>query len=157
MIKLVMVGLVGIFGALGGSFFGYDFLLGGGHDAPEEHAAGEDLQQISTELTGVPIVANNAVAGYVVLKVSSVIDASKLPSKEFAIQPFLVDAAFKAAYGFSDNGFSRIRPKDLEVLAGDIVRMANEKLGANIVRSASLEQFNFVAKGEIRGMLMNPK
>ncbi|MFN0192259.1 MAG: hypothetical protein ACKVP5_09835 [Aestuariivirga sp.] len=156
MIKLVMAGVVGIAGALGGSFFGYDLLLAG-PEAHEEQTAGEELQQISTELTGVPIVTNNVVAGYVVLKISSVIDASKLPSKEFVIQPFLVDAAFKAAYAFSDVGFSRIRPKDLEVLAGDIVRMANEKLGANIVRTASLEQFNFVPKGEIRGMLMNPK
>lgn len=151
-----MAGLVGIAGALGGSFLGYDLLLAGSQ-TEEEQPAAEQLQQITTELTGVPIIMNNVVTGYVVLKLSSVIDAARLPTKDFVVQPFLVDAAFRAVYAFSDQGFSRIRPKELENLANDIVRLANEKLGAEVVRNASLEQFNFVTKGEIRGMLMTPQ
>jgi hypothetical protein len=152
----VVAGIVGMAAALSGSVFGYDLLIAGGGSA-EERPVGEVLQQISTELTGVPVISDNAVTGYVVLKVSSVIDAAKLPSKDFLVQPFLADAAFRAVYAFSDHGFSRIRPKDIEVLGADIARMANEKLGVPVVRTASLEQFNFVAKGEIRGMLMTPK
>ena len=128
-----------------------------GQQGQAAQPVGEQLQQISTELTGVPVITNDAVTGYVVLKVSSMIDAAKLPVKELVVQPFLTDAAFRATYAFSEHGFSRIRPKDLETLSDNIVRMANEKMGASVVRTASLEQFNFVAKGEIRGMLMNPK
>lgn len=149
-------GLVGMTAALGGAFFGYDLILAG-NGTVEDQPVGEQLQQVSAELTGVPVIVNNTVAGYVVLKVSSTVDAARLPARDLAVQPYLVDAAFKATYAFADRGFTRIRPKDLEVLSGEIVRMANEKFGSDVVKTASLEQFNFVAKGEIRGMLMNPK
>jgi flagellar basal body-associated protein FliL len=156
MINMVIAGIIGIIAAIAGAEFGYSLLMA---PAPEAHTEEkvERIIQISTELTGVPVIANNLLVGYVVLKVSSEIDAAKLPSEEASAVPYLVDAAFKATYGFSERGFDRVRGKDIERLTQEVRRLANEKFGMEVVRNVNLEQFNFVPKSEIRGNIITTK
>ncbi len=151
---MLATGLVGVFAALIGSKFGFDLLFSQSASLDEE-SHGASLVQVATELTGVPIIEGNSVTGYIVLRVSSVIDQSKLPSKDVVAAPFLLDAAFRATYAFAENGIPRILPGDIENLAENTRTLANKKLGTDAVVSTSLEQFNFVEKSEIRGMVID--
>jgi hypothetical protein len=154
--KLILVGLTGVLAALGGSQFGYDAISA----AQSDHAADKTEQaivQISTELTGVPILNNGEVSGYVVLRISSTIDSMQLPTKDFNVGPFLVDAGFRATFGYTGIPFGRIKPSDIEHLTLKIRTDANAKLGTEAVKQVNIEQFNYVPKAEIRGKILAPK
>ena len=156
MIKMIATGLVGVMAALAGSKFGYNLIFS--HEAvSEEEPHGASIVQVTTELTGVPIIVGNAVAGYVVLRLSSVVDQSKLPSKDVIAVPFLADAAFRATYAFAENGIPHIQPGDIERLTEEVRILANKKIGAEAVMSTNLDQFNYVEKSEIRGMVLDSK
>ncbi len=154
MINMIVAGVLGVFAALVGAQFGYDMILGG--EAAGESGNTEDLTQLTTELTGVPIISNNEVLGYIVLRVSSVIDTTKLPDKDFDAAPFLVDAAFRSTYEFAEHGLTRILPSDLVKLSDEIRKKVNDKMGAEAVHQVNLEQFNFVKKSEVRGQMLEP-
>jgi hypothetical protein len=156
MINVIGAGIIGIIAALAGSQFGYDLLFS--ETSTEKSAeAAEELKQEATELTGVPIILDNKVMGYVVLRVTSVVDVAKLPTKEFSSAPFILDAAFRSTYAFAEHGFSRVRPSDIERLSEQIKKDANSRIGAEAVKSVSLEQFNFVEKSQIRGQIIEPQ
>jgi hypothetical protein len=156
MLKMMVTGLVGVIAALVGAQFGYDILFAK-QPVAKSGEPGEHLVTITTDLTGVPVVFDNAVAGYVVLRISSLVDPAQLPADDASAASFLVDAAFRATYGFSERGFDKMKPQDIKFLTDEIARLANEKLGSTAVHVVNLEQFNFVPKSDIRGKMLEPK
>ena len=153
MVKLIIAGVWGIIAAFCGAYFLHDMVF------PKSTSTADDkhepvIEQVSTELTGVPIVSNNEVQGYIVVRVSSLVDTSLLPSKEVGIIPFLTDAAFRASYEFAQHGFVKIRASDMDTVTKNIKDMTNKKLGKDAVVSVNVEQFNFVRRDEIRGNMM---
>lgn len=151
---MIIAGVIGIVAALAGAQFGYDAFFSKAADK-EGAELTEELMQESTELTGIPIIQDNQVTGYVVLRVTSVVDSAKRPAEDFSFAPFLADAAFRSTYTFAENGFSRVRASDIERLSEQIKNDANKKIGIDAIQSVSLEQFNFVEKSQIRGKILD--
>lgn len=149
MLKLAIVGLIGALSAAGGAVMALTMQQAPATEADQHSAA--VIERVSTELTAVPVVHDGKVTGYLVLKVSSSIDKSLVKNAGDALTPYLSDAAFRAAFDFAAGGVTEIKAKHIEDMSAEIARLANQKLGADAVKSVDLEQFNLVPASKIRG------
>jgi hypothetical protein len=115
------------------------------------------IQQMTTEMTGAPIISDGKVLGYLVFRIRSEVDTSKLPNDKFEVSPILTNAAFQAAYELYQDGFQTIDPHDIEKLTHQIAVKANEKLGPDTVKDVELDQFNYVPMDKVRQNIFSPK
>jgi hypothetical protein len=150
MLKLLSVGLFGILATAGG-FWLDTYMKQKARLADSTKVIEAKLSQVRTEMTGVPVVNDGSVSGYLVFQISSTIDASKLPSPDLDVAPYVLDAAIRASYEGAESGAQKINAKYIKNLADLTREEANKKLGAEIISVVNMEQFNFVPKAEIRG------
>jgi hypothetical protein len=154
MLKLVAVGIVGILSAFGGAAFA---LMQSMVDASGEVAVAEEqIENVSTELTAVPIISQGKVTGYLVMRLSSKVDRAQLPNSEETLTPLLSDAAFRAAFDFAARGVTEIKAKHVEEFSAEVMRLANKRFGKDIVKEVNLEQFNLLSSSQIRGNGVRP-
>jgi hypothetical protein len=156
MFKILIAGVWGIIMMGGGIFAGQ--VLSQSTPAPEQDKPKDvGFQQITTELTGAPIIVEGKVLGYLVFRIHSEVDISKLPNEKFEVAPFLINAAFQTAYEFYQDGFQKIGPHDLEKMTSLIAEKANEKLGAETVKDVLIDQFNYVPMDKVRQNIFSTK
>jgi flagellar basal body-associated protein FliL len=156
MIKLIIVGVVGAMSAAAGASYAL-MSFGNGADAAAVEEPGSTIENISTELTAVPIVKEGKVAGYMVMKITSRVDKSKLKYVDTLLNPYLNDAVFRAAFDFASGGVTEVTSKHVQQLAESVAGIANARLGGAVVLDVHLEQFNIVSSDEIRSKLNRPK
>jgi hypothetical protein len=153
MLKLLLAGGWGAAMAIGGAYLNIVMFA-----EPEKNASGVgqvgEIDQVASELTGVPIVVGGKVVGYLVFRLKSTIDRKNLENPKLDIGPYLLDAAFRACYEYASNGIDSIRQQDIEYVTGLTVQYANKKLGAKVVQTVNLEQFNFVPADQVRGSIL---
>jgi hypothetical protein len=150
MLKFIIIGLLGIIATMGG------LLLNRYLDQQSKLAeTTNDVQakpiQVKTEMTGIPVVTDGLVSGYLVFQISSTVDASKLPTAEFEVGPYILDAAIRASYQSAEAGAQKFNGNFIKKLTDKIIEEANMKLGGPVIKVVNVEQFNFVPKDEIRG------
>ena len=116
-------------------------------DEPELH--GLDYQK--TRLINVPMIADGAVQGYVVAQFVFTGDAATL--KELSVPPevFVADEAFRMLYADEKLDFANLKKYDLTALTSAITRSVNDRFGADILQEVLVEEFNFVAKSDVKG------
>jgi hypothetical protein len=151
MLKTIFFGLWAIGMVVAGQF-AHAFLQS---PAGEHGTASEELpiEQIETELTGVPVIAGGRVEGYLLYKAEFSLDRNKLAHKALDVRPYLSDAAFRALFDFAYNGVKRIRGQDIVDLAAAIEILAEERLGGDAISAVNLEQFNLIRADEVRNNL----
>jgi hypothetical protein len=153
MLKLLSVGSIGICASFAGLWLNHHL-----KEQDQAKTTGDAEQtsflQVKTEMTGVPVVINGEVSGYLVFQISSTVDTSKLATKEFDVAPYLLDAAIRASYRSTEDGTLNFNAVYLERLS-DLVRdEANRKLPDKAVIVVNVQQFNFVPKGDVRGNVL---
>lgn len=116
-----------------------------------------EITQVTTEITGAPIIADGRVEGYLVFRVKSSVDVSKLPNAKFEVSPFLIDAAFQASYELYRNGLQTIGPEDIGRLTKLVADKTNARLGEGTVRDVLVDQFNFIPADRVRQNIFSPK
>lgn len=148
MLKLVAVGAWVILVTAGATLASV-YLGRPGSDATGK---GEDLgvEELSSELTSVPIIRGGDVVGYVILQLSFAADRALLDPKKLDPMPYLKDQAFRVIFTSSDIDFRHLKPGDLDRLTEAIASQANSKLGMKLVRQVLFQQLNFVRKEDIR-------
>jgi hypothetical protein len=150
MLKFIIVGLVGCGAALGGVMVKkiMDEKSAAAATAGENQ---QSLTQIKTEMTGIPVITQGQVAGYLVFQISSTVDSSKLPSPEFEVSPYLLDAAVRAGFQSMDDGIVKYNAAFLEHLTETVKRQTNQKLSTDAIVAVNVEAFNYIPKEDIRG------
>jgi hypothetical protein len=156
MLKTVIAGIWGIL-MMGGGIFAGQVLSQNTPASDQGKPKDATIQQITTELTGAPIIVDGKVLGYLVFRIHSEVDMSKLPNEKFEVAPFLLNAAFQTAYELYQDGFQRIGPHDLEKITSQIAERVNEKLGAETVKDVQIDQFNYVPMDKVRQNIFSPK
>ena len=141
----------------GAGIFAGQMVGQGGDVADASKTKNSDVVQVSTDITGAPIIAEGKVLGYLVFRVKSSVDVSKLPNAKFEVSPFLVDAAFHSAYVLYQSGFTSIGPNDLDKLTQQVAERVNQKLGAGIVTDVEIDQFNYIPADRVRQNIFAPK
>lgn len=147
MLKLVAVGVWVILVTAGATFASGYF-----GKAPSPSAPQEDLgvEQMTSELTSVPVMRGGEVAGYVILQLSFSADRALLAQKKVEPMPYIKDSAFRVIFTSADVDFRHLKPGDLDRLTDTIGREANRRLGMELVRQVLFQQLNYVKKEDIR-------
>jgi hypothetical protein len=148
MLKLVLIGVWVILVTAGATFA--SSYLGG--SALDSSAEAEDLgvEELTSELTSVPIIRGGDVSGYVIMQFSFAADRALLGDSKLDPMPYIRDAVFRVAFTNSEIDFRHLKAGDLDRLTDSIVTEANRRLGASIVRQVLFQQLNFVKKEDIR-------
>ena len=132
-----------------GATFASSYLGGSALDSSAET---EDLgvEELTSELTSVPIIRGGDVSGYVIMQFSFAADRALLGDSKLDPMPYIKDAVFRVAFTNSEIDFRHLRTGDLDRLTDSIATEANRRLGANIVRQVLFQQLNFVKREDIR-------
>ena len=109
------------------------------------------MESIKTKMISVPIVADNAVQGYVMAQFVATADSKEM--KRFAIKPdiFLVDEAFKAIFAGGTIDFRSFKKQDLAALTKQIAANVNQRLGVRIVEDVLVHELSYIPKDQVRG------
>lgn len=148
MLKLVAIGVWVILVTAGATYGSVYF----SSKHQEDSAANPDqgFEQLSSEMTSVPVMRDGDITGYLIMQLSFSADRRILEEKKIDPMPFLMDAAFRAIFANPDVDFRRLRDDDIDMLTGLIAKKANERVGSELVRHVLLQQLNFVKKEDIR-------
>ena len=155
MIKMFMAGLWGVAMVGVGAFLGVSFASDG--SKKDDKKDKPEFEQVMTEMTGAPIIVENHLEGYLVFRVKSLIDKTKKPDPKVDMTPYLVSSTFEAAYSYYDHGVPAIRPSDIPQISDLVATIANKKLGAEVVSSVQMDQFNYVPADKIRENILGKK
>ncbi|MFT3988546.1 hypothetical protein [Aestuariivirga sp.] len=153
MLKLVLIGVWVAMVTAASAYFGAG-LFGGKSGDPQQHA---DLgvEQLSSDMTSVPMVRGGEIIGYVIIQVTFAADKAVLAELKLDPKPYLTDAEFRAVYGNTEADFTRLRPADIDVLTTAIASEANARIGGKLVRQVLIQQLNYVRKEDIRTHWIN--
>lgn len=148
MLKLVAIGVWVILVTAGATYGSVYF----SSRQIEEASADPDqgFEQLSSEMTSVPVMRNGDITGYLIIQFSFSADRRILEEKKIDPMPFMMDAAFRAIFANTDVDFRRLRDDDIDMLTELIAKKANERMGFELVRQVLLQQLNFVKKEDIR-------
>jgi flagellar basal body-associated protein FliL len=151
MIKLIIVGLIGAASTMLGVW--YNVHSSQSSSAEHEQAASSAVP-VSTEVTGIPVLSDGAIKGYLVFKVSTTIDTKKLADEKFDLGPYILDSAIKAGYEKATDIIKGMTAEQAESLSERIKHHVNTRFGQEVVQTVNLVQFNFVPDSQIRDMIV---
>ena len=111
----------------------------------------DGMEAIKTRMISVPVVADNAVQGYVMAQFAFIVDGKVM--EHLAIKPdvFLVDEAFKAIFEGSSIDFRRFKKQDLRGLTKEIAGNVNKRLGVRLIDDVLVQELNYITKDQVRG------
>lgn len=118
--------------------------------APDNGESLPQLEQLSTEMTSVPVIRNGAVSGYIIIQLNFAVNKEAKEQSHADPTPFLIDAAFRAVYQNPQADFQRLRASDIDKLTEAVKAEANKRLPGNMVHEVLIQQLNFVRKEDIR-------
>jgi hypothetical protein len=109
------------------------------------------MESIKTKMISVPIVADNAVQGYVMAQFVITVDSKEM--KRFSIKPdiFLVDEAFRAIFAGGSIDFRQFKKQDLAGLTKQIAGNVNKRLGVRLIEDVLVHELNYIPKDQVRG------
>ena len=149
MLKLAAIG-VWVILVTAAATYGSVYLASNSGERAGTEEADLGVEELKSEMTSIPVMRNGDVSGYVILQLSFAADRRLLEERKLDPLPFMKDAAFRVIFAATDVDFQRLKGGDLENLTGAIVKEANAKIGAELVRHVLLQQLNFVNKDDIR-------
>jgi hypothetical protein len=150
-LKLLLIGAWGAATVVGGAMLSHSLVPS--TESLEGHGAESGLEQVATELTGVPVILDGKVSGYLVFKIRTTLDRSKFTTPGIDAIPYLMDAGFRSCYALTEDGISKFGTAEMDSVAAGIKQRADIIFGEGSVVAVNLEQFNFVRSEEIRGNL----
>lgn len=148
MLKVALIGVWVILVTAGATFASVYLAKGNSGEAGAREDLG--LEEMTSELTSVPVIRGGDVIGYLILQLSFAADRGLLDQKKLDPMPFMTDAAFRVIFTSIEMDFQRLRPGDLDKLTDAIVAEANRRIGSPLVQQVLLQQLNFVRKDDIR-------
>lgn len=153
MLKLVGLGMWLII-VTAGATFASTYLSrseAGDREKPEDRG----VEQVTSELTSIPIITGGDVVGYVILQLSFAADKALMDQTKVDALPYLRDSAFRVIFSNAEIDFRHLRPGDLDKLTAAIREDANRRLGVALVRQVLFQQLNYVRKEDIRTNWIN--
>jgi len=121
------------------------------HPAHETPTAANGMESLRTKMISVPVVADNAVQGYVMAQFAYTADSRIM--KQLVIKPdvYMVDEAFKAIFGGTTIDFRQFKKQDLPALTKQIATNVNKRLGARVIDDVLVQELNYIPKDQVRG------
>ncbi|MEF2550834.1 hypothetical protein VQ042_05555 [Aurantimonas sp. A2-1-M11] len=148
MIKLLAVGLWVCAVTLGSSYVMASINSAPTEVAEPDYFAGLDYRK--TENITIPMIKDSAIRGYILARFVYTIDGKTVSELKVPPDPFILDEAFRRLY--STDGFDFDEPTrfDMTSLTDGIRDAVNARYSKEIVKEILVDQFDFIAKEEIR-------
>jgi hypothetical protein len=122
---------------------------------PPVVAAGQEkpfssVEAIKTRMISVPMIAEGAVHGYVMVQFTFMADARVVKALSVKPEVVFLDEAFKSIYAVENIDFRNIRKQDLPGLSKRIVESINKRFGSRILEDALIMELNYISKDRAR-------
>ena len=158
MIKLLAIGFWVCIASLGSSYVVASMRSDASEPATAEPTYFVGLDYKKTDSITVPIIAKEAIQGYVLARFVYTIDGKVASSLAVPPDPFILDEAFRAVYSASGFDFEHPEHYDLPALTASIRDSINKRFGQDLLHDVLVDQFDFLPKNEIGGeKLRTPK
>lgn len=108
----------------------------------------EKLQYHKTGPLNVPMIANGAVQGYVVVQFGFT-ETAKAEHSALPPDAFLLDEAFRMIYSDPKLDFHHLEKYDVAALTKALIQKVNDRLHEDAIKEVLVEEINFVSKDEI--------
>lgn len=149
MLKLVILGIWVIIVTAGATFGSVHLrTLSSGEDSETQEDLG--VEELKADMTSVPMIRGGDIIGYLIIQLSYQADRRVLSEMKLEPLPYINDATFRSIFASTDVDFRRLRGSDLDKLTSAIMKEANNRIGADLVRQVLIQQLNFVPKEDIR-------
>lgn len=123
---------------------------GAGLFAPKTEPYLEGLQYQKLPPINVPMVVDGKVQGYIVAVLVFTADARLMHTLSVPPNAFVVDETFRQIYTDPAIDFKRLSRYNVTQRLAEIRKQVNVRLGSDVVKDVLVEEFNFVAKREVR-------
>jgi len=108
----------------------------------------EKLQYHKSKTLNVPMIANGAVQGYVVIQFGFT-ETEKAATLPVPPDAFLLDEAFRIIYTDPSLDFHHLEKYDIGNLTRTLVKRVNARLDEDAVKEVLVEEINFVSNNDI--------
>jgi len=117
-------------------------------EAPAPTQKPEKLLYHKTRPLNVPMIANGAVQGYVVVQFGYT-ETPKAERLGMPLEAFLLDEAFRIIYSDPKLDFHHLERYDVASLTKELVKKVNHRLNEDAIKEVLVEEINFVSRDEI--------
>jgi len=114
--------------------------------APAAASHDRNYEYRKTRVINVPIIADGALLGYVIVQLLYAIDAKAAEKLNFNPDAYVLDFALRKLYGDPSLDFRRLERYDVNGLTKQITAMMNEKLGDGMVKDVLVQDFAYMPK-----------
>jgi len=101
-----------------------------------------------TRVLNVPVIADGALLGYVIVQFLYGIDAKAAAKLNLNPDVFVTDFALRRLYGDPSLDFRHLERYDVSALTRQIAAMMNEKFGAGTVKDVLVQDFAYMPKDQ---------
>lgn len=156
MVKLLLTGLWVCAVTLGAVYFSVQM------SAPpppvdESQLLKDRSELVKGEAINVPVLANGAVQGYFITRVSFLMDKEKVKGLHLPLTELMTDELFTLLVGDRMVDLSDVKSFDLETFKTRVKDNLNKKFGDDYVIEPLVEQIDYLSKDDIRANSERPQ
>jgi hypothetical protein len=149
MVKLLIAGVWVCLVTLGAVYFSVQIATAPAGPSEEETRRAQ-LQLVRGESITVPIIANGAVEGYFLGRVSFRMDKEKMVGVELPMTELMTDELFTLLVGSKMVDLGNTAAFDLEGFRAKVKEDMNTRLGDAMIEEVLVEQLDYMSKEDIR-------
>ncbi len=97
-----------------------------------------------TRVINVPVVADGALLGYVIVQFLYGVNVKTVEKLNIAPEAFIMDYAFRTLYGDPSLDFRRLDKYDITGLTVRLKNMLNQKLGEGLIEEILIQDFSYM-------------
>lgn len=109
----------------------------------------EKINYDRTRPMNIPMIANGAVQGYVVIQFSYTADSHDGAESKQPIEAYILDEAFKTLYADDKLDFRHLEKYDIAGMMKNLVVKVNTRMNKQVLKDVLVDEFNYIPKEEI--------
>jgi hypothetical protein len=149
MIKLFLTGLWVCGVTLGAVYFSVQMAKPPVPGA-EEAAKKAGFELVKGESITVPVIADGAVSGYFLGRISFMMDKEKIKGVKLPVTELMTDELFTLLVGNKMVDIGNVSAFDVNAFRARIKEDMNSRMGAGMVEEVLVEQLDYLSKGDMR-------
>ena len=115
----------------------------------QEQASEHRYEYRKSRVINVPVIADGALLGYVIVQFLYGIDAKQAEKLNVNPEAFVLDYAFRTIYGDPSLDFRHLDKYDINALTSQIRTVVNEKLGKGLIKDVLVQDFSYMPKDQM--------
>lgn len=148
MVKLLIAGVWVCLVTLGSVYF--TVYLATAPEISDEDARKAQLQLVRGETVTIPLIADGAVKGYFLGRMSFMMDKQKITGVDLPMTELMTDELFTLLVGNKMVDLGNTAAFDLEAFKASIKDDLNRRLGDTMIDEVLVEQLDYLAKENVR-------